>query len=154
MPDYYKSYRSNGGVVKDKGIYNKIITDFNLEIQDLIIEDRLIYLIPHLNLEILLKKEKRKPKIVDGKLINNLPVDWDATMALWAREPEAKKQKLLIRHRNSHTSGFVFRIYCKKFRCQIGGKNLYKFRTVRDFGRKVSKAIFNPNKNIDAYLLW
>lgn len=154
MPDYFKFYKEKYGVVESKGLYNNIITDFNNQLQDLIIEEGLIYKMPYLNLELLLKKEKRKPRIVDGKLINNLPIDWKKTNELWAKDEEAKEKKLLIRINNSHTSGFIFRIYCKKFKCTLKNRGLYKFRTIREFGRKLGRAIFHPDKIIDAYLLY
>ena len=97
MQDYYKFYKKAYDSKVSRADYNKIISDFNLELQDLIIEEGLIYLIPHLNFEILLKKEKRRPRIVNGKLLNNLPIDWKATNALWARDQEAKEKKLLVR---------------------------------------------------------
>lgn len=154
MPDYYKFYIKQYEQNLSRQRYNDIITDFNTELQDLIIEDNLIYLIPHLNLELILKKDKRKPKIVDGKLISNLPVNWKATNELWARDAEAKKKKLRVRYSNTHTSGFVFRIYCKKFKCTLKNRGLYKWTTIRDFARKVNLAIINPKKDIDAYLLY
>ncbi len=154
MPDYFKFYRENYDDVTDKKIYNDIITDFNIELQDLIIEEGLIYLMPHLYLELLLKKELRKPRIVDGKLINNLPINWPATKKLWKKDIEAKEKKLLVRINNSHTAGHVFRIYCKKFKCPLKARSLYKFKAVRGFGRKLAAAIFDPDKNIDAYLLY
>ena len=155
MPDYYKSYKSKTTKpVVGKQTYNNIITDFNNELQDLIIEENLIYLMPWINLELVLKKEKRRPRIVDGKLINNLPIDWKATNELWERDVEAKEKKLLVRHNNSHTSGHVFRIYCKKFKSTLKARGLYKWQTVRTFARKVTKAINDDNKNIDAYLLY
>ena len=154
IPDYYKFYNGRYNKFIDKKIFNDIITDFNLGLQDLIIEENLIYLMPYLNLELILKKEKRKPRIVNGKLINNLPINWKATKELWEKDKEAKEKKLLVRVNNSHTSGFIFRIYCKKFKCSLKNRGLYKWQTVRPFARKVTKAINNPDKIIDAYLLY
>jgi|TARA_R110000822_G_scaffold152112_7_gene291328 hypothetical protein len=154
MPDYYKFYKGKVDNPVDKLTYNKIITEFNNELQDLIIEENLIYQMPYTNLELVLKKEKRKPRIVDGKLINNLPINWKATNALWGKDKEAKEKKLRIRHSNSHTSGHVFRIYCKKFKCSLKARGLYKWQTVRSFARKLSKVLNDENKSIDAYLLY
>ena len=154
MPDYYNFYIKTYNKDIPPKKFNNIITDFNLKLQDLIIEENLIYLLPHLNLELLLKKDKRKPRIVDGKLINNLPIDWKKTNELWERDQEAKEKKLLVRINNSHTSGHVFRIYCKKFKSTLKNRGLYKWTTIRQFARKLKTAINNPKKNIDAYLLY
>ena len=155
MSDYYLSYKDKTEQpLQNKKIYNDIITDFNKALQDLIIEENLIYKMPGINMELMLKKDRRKPRIVDGKLINNLPINWKATMALWAKDEEAKEKKLLVRLNNSHTAGHVFRIYCKKFKSTIRSRGMYKWQTIRSLARKLNTAINDPEKNIDAYLLY
>lgn len=154
ITDYFKFYsKINPNISRKK--YNDIITDFNKGIVNLIIEEHLQYYIPHLGFEIMIKKDKRKPRIVNGKLINNVPIDWKATNILWNKDAEAKEKKLLVRYNNSHTSGYVFRIYCKKFKSKVKNKNLYKFKPNRQFQRDLSKRIKDPNKdNFDAFLLF
>tara|TARA_R110000851_G_scaffold268235_2_gene420938 strand:+ start:9460 stop:9960 length:501 start_codon:yes stop_codon:yes gene_type:complete len=154
MIDYYQFYIAKAENPVDRAVFNKIITEYNNELQRLIIEENLIYQMPGLNLELVLKKVKRRPRIVNGKLINNLPPNWKATNTLWEKDPEAKEKKLLIRINNSHTSGHVFRIYCKKFKSSLKSRGLYKWQTVRPFARALTKAINDPDKNIDAYLLY
>jgi len=122
---------------------------------DLVIEHNIIFYMPILELELFIKKDKRKPKIVNGKLVNNIPIDWKATNELWEKDSEAKEKKILVRYNNSHTSGYVFRIYCKKFKSKVKKKNLYKFKPSRNFQRSLSKRIKDPNKdNFDAFLLY
>jgi hypothetical protein len=153
ITDYYKFYTKNNKITKD--IYSKIITEYNNEIINLIIEDNMIYQIPFLGFEIVIKKDKRKPKIVNGKLISNIPIDFKATKELWASNPECKEKKLLVRHNNSHSSGYVFRIYCKKFKSQLKNRSLLKFKPNRKFQRQLSARIKDENKdNFDAFLLY
>lgn len=153
--DYRNYYNKRYDKNISKSIYNSIITDFNNGIKDLIINDSLIYKMPSLNLEILIKKEKRVPRIQNGKLVNNIPPDWKATKELWEKDPEAKEKKLLVRHNNSHTSNYIYRIYCKKFKCNIKSKNLIKFKPNRMFQRDLAKRIKDKNKdNLNAYLLY
>jgi hypothetical protein len=154
MPDYYKFYKNRIGSI-EKVLFNSIITDFNNGITNLIIEKSLTFYMPYLGFEILIKKDRRKPKIVDGKLINNVPIDWKATNELWNKDQEARDKKLLVRYNNSHTSGYVFRIYCKKFKGNIKNKNLFKFKPNRKFQRSLSARIKDPDKdNFDAFLLY
>ena len=153
MGDYYKHYISTHKKI-DKVIFNNIVTDFHTELRKLIILENVGYTMPGVNFELVLKKEKRKPKIKDGKLLNNIPVDWQATKALWNRDEEAKEKKLLVRYNNSHTSGYVFRIYFKKFGAKIKNRSVYKFQVNRDFKRQISKYIKDPNMSIDAFLLY
>ena len=154
LPDYFNFYSENIGNI-DRGLFSKIITEFNKGVVDLIIEESLVFYIPYIGFEIMVKKDKRKPKIVNGKLINNVPIDWKATNELWDENEEAREKKLLVRYNNSHTSGYVFRIYCKKFKGNIKNKNLYKFKPNRKFQRDLSARIKDPDKdNFDAYLLY
>lgn len=154
MPDYYNFFIKlyNHDIKREK--YNNIITDFNTGLQDLIINDNLVYQMPYINFEIMLKKEKRKPRIVDGKLINNLPIDWNKTNKLWERNEEAKEKKLLMRINNSHTSGFVYRIYCKKFKSALKNRGLYRWKTIRQFARRLKTRLNAPDNDIDAFLLY
>ncbi len=153
MEDYYKFYLKKNKI--SKKLFNNIITDFNNELINIIIEDNLIYNIPYIGLEIVIKKDKRKPKIVNGKLINNIPIDFQATNKLWESNPECKEKKLLVRYNNSHSSGYVFRIYCKKFKSNLKNRSLLKFKPSRKFQRSLSARIKDPNKdNFDAFLLY
>lgn len=152
--DYYKFYKNNYNKV-DKEKFSKVIDDFNKEIIKAIIEDNLEYTVPYLNIEISIRKHKRKPTIKNGQLINNVPIDWKATKELWEKDPEAKEKNIRVRFRNSHTNNYVFRIYCKKFKCNIRNKSLFKFKPSRIFQRSLSKRIKDPNKDsLDAYLLY
>lgn len=152
--NFYKFYKSKYNKVDEK-TYKKIIDEFNQIVIDNMLNEGLNYIIPFLNLELTIRKDKRKPKIKNGKLINNRPVDFKATNKLWKENPEAKEKKLLIRHNNSHTSGYVFRIYCKKFKSPIKNRSLLKFRPMRGFKRALAKRINNTNKdNFDCFLLY
>ncbi len=155
MPDYYNHYCKISDNPVSKLKYNKIISDFNNGIIDLILNDSLEYKIPHINSTLLVKKDKRKPRIKDGKLINSSPVDWKTTSKLWNDDPDAKKKKILVRYINSHTSGYVFRIYMKKFSSTFKNRSYYSFKTSRKLQRALSARIKDDNKDkFDAYLLY
>lgn len=153
MFDYHKAYEKNHKKIK-RTTFSDIITAFHLGLQELIITTNLVYNLPRLNFQLIMKKELRKPTIKNGKLLNNIPPDWKRTMALWERDKEAKEKKLIVRHNNSHTSGYIFRIYFKKFSARLKYKNVYKFNVNRDFKRSINAAIRNPDLDIDAYLLY
>lgn len=155
MPQYYKFYCKTYNKQIDKQKFNDIITDFNLGVIDLILNDSLSYQIPHLYMEIMIRKDKRKPRIANGKLINNVPIDWKRTNELWNRDKEAKEKKLLVRYNNSHTSGYVFRVFLKKFKSNIKNKTLFKIKTNRKFQRMLKKRIMNDDKDrFDSFLLY
>lgn len=153
--DFYKFYQKNYGVVKDKVKYRDILKEFNDEIINLIIEETVTYKLPYLGFEITIRKDKRKPKIKNGKLVNNIPPNWKATNELWERDADAKAKKIIVRHNNYHTSGYVFRVYCKKFKSNLRYKNLYKFKANRNFTRRLSKRLLDQDKdNLNSFLLY
>lgn len=155
ISDYYKYYKKDVTNPVDSKEYNKIITAFNTEIKTLIIESNLVYQLPYLGFEVILKKQKRIPRIVDGKLINNIPPDWKATNELWDKDPEAKEKKLLVRYNNYHTSNYIYRLYFKKFKSKVKNKSLFKFQPNRAFKRQLSARIKDTTKGIlNAYLLY
>lgn len=155
MPDYFEYYQKTLEGSCDSKKYNQIVSDFNKNLVQLIIEDNLIFYMPGLGFEICIRKEKRKPKLVDGKVVNTVPVDWKATNELWDKDEEAREKKLLVRYNNSHTAGFVFRIYCRKFKARVKHKNLFKFKPNRKFQRALAARVFDLDKDpYDAFLLY
>lgn len=152
--DFYNYYKNNTENPVDLKIYRKILDKYNKKIAQSILEEGLDFIMPYLNFEITIRKDKRKPSIKNGKVVNNTPVDPVATKKLWDKDEEAKNKKILVRYNNSHSSGYVFRIYCKKFRSNIKNKNLFKFRPVRDIKRKLAQLIKDPDIKFDSFLLY
>lgn len=154
--NYYKFFIKKYNHDISKEIYKNIFEDFNKEIINLIINKSFIYQLPYIGVELMIKKDRRKPRIVDGLLVNNTPVDWKRTNELWKNDEEAKEKKILVRHSNFHTSGYVFRVYCKKFKCNLRYRSLYRFKPNRQkFTRRLAKRLLDPDKdNLDAFLLY
>ena len=151
--DYYKRYILDHPKIS-RLLYNKIISDYNEGIRSLIINDQIIYQFPYTNFQLFVKKHKRKPKIVNGKLINSIPINWKATNELWEKDAEAKEKKILIRFTNYHTFGYVFRIIFKKFNSRLKNKSLYKFKNNRKLQRELNKRIMDDTKNpYDAFVI-
>jgi len=156
IKDYFKYFKKNN---EDLDIpyktYTSVISQFNKELINLIIEDNLEYTIPYIGSTLSIRKDKRVPKIINGKLYNNTPVDWKSTNELWNNDSEAKEKKLLVRHLNYHTSRYVFRIYFKKFKLYFINKKLFSFKVSRNFQRSLSKRINDENKNkYESYTLY
>ncbi len=156
MKDYYKHYMEkypDSKVTRAK--YNKIISIINKELIEMMLNDGLEYKLPYINATLTIRKDKRKPMIKNGKVINPSPVDWVKTKKLWEEDPDTKEKKVLVRYTNSHTSGFVFRIYLKKFGAAIKNRSYYKFKPSRNFQRALGARIKDDNKDkFDTYLLY
>jgi hypothetical protein len=154
MPDYYKYFKKNNKElnIDNKTFYN-VVSEFNSEIMNLIIEENLEYNIPYVGSSLSIKKNKRIPKIINGKLYNTAPVDWVTTNNLWEKDPEAYEKKLLVRYLNNHTLKYVFKIAFKKYNTYFLNKNIYSFKASRDFSRLLGKRIKDENKEkYDTYL--
>lgn len=153
VPDYRKFYENKYN--KKVPNYTAILNMFNKQIIELILNEDLAYTIPHLYFEIMIRKEKRFTRIKDGKLVNHNPIDWKATKDLWEKDSDAKERKIRVRHNNYHTSGYIFRIFLKKFKCKVKNKSYYKIKPNRGFQRGLTKRINDPNKeSFDAFLLY
>jgi len=155
MPDYYKYYNDkyNNKVCSKK--YNKIISEFNLEIINLIINENIEYSMNPLHLVIGVRKVKRRPRIVNGKLRNTVPIDWKTTKELWQSDEEAKEKKILVRFSNSHTSGYIFSINLIKVGLGFQNKKYYKFKASRKFARDLGERIQDEDKErYDTYKLY
>lgn len=153
MKDYYTRYIKDNPKIS-KSLYNNIISDFNEGIRDLIINENLVYQFPYTSFELFVKKHKRKPRIVNGKLINSIPINWKATNELWEKDIEAKEKKILIRFTNYHTFGYVFRILISKGKSRVKNKSLYKFKNNRKLQRELSKRILDQDKDpYDAFVI-
>lgn len=154
MNEYYKDYIKHNDLKITYSEYSNIISKFNSEIIELMLNNSFDYMIPHLNLELTIRKNLRKPQIKDGKLHNNVPIDFKRTMDLWRDDPEAKERKIKIRHNNKHTLGYVFRFYLKKLRGTMNNKKYYKFKPSRGFSRALAHRINDDSKDrFEAYLL-
>ena len=151
--DYKKFYEKKYN--KELKDYSKIISEFNKEVINLILNDNLSYTIPFLFFEITIRKEKRFTRIDDGKLINHNPINWKATKELWEKDEDARERKIRVRHNNYNTSGYIFRIYLKKFKCRLKNRSYYKIKPNRNFQRALAKRINDPNKeHFDSFLLY
>lgn len=156
IKDYFKYFKTEySNIAIDHNKYNSIISDFNSELINLIIEENLEYQLPFLGCTLSIKKDKRVLKIVDGKLYNTSPVDWVATNKLWSEDEESREKKLLVRYNNTHTMKYVFRIYFKKYVYPFQNKQLYSFKPNRKFQRLLGARIKDENKErYDTYLLY
>lgn len=155
IKDYYKYYCNNSNNPIDAKKYNKIISEFNKGIVDLIINQSLEYTPPTLQFTFCVRKAIRIPRIKNNKLINTAPVDWKATKELWENNAEAKEKKIIIKFLNNHTSKFIFRIKALKTGNYFLNKKLYRFKACRSFQRNLAKRILDTSQdNFEAYKLY
>ena len=98
-----------------------------------------------------MRKVKTEVKIGDdGKVINNLPVNWRETRKLWEENQAAKIKGTKIRYTNEHTDGHTFRIFYIRSKANYKNKSMYKLQFNREMKRQLSTSIFAGR--IDAFL--
>ena len=155
MSDYYNYYLKNSNNPQSKSKFNKIVSEFNEGVVDLIINESVEFKPTKLQFTFCIRKTKRVPKIKEGKLINTTPIDWKATNQLWESDSEAKDKKILLRYLNNHTFKYVFRIKALKSGQNYKNKKYYKYKPARSFQRLLAKRILdNDLDNFDAYKLY
>lgn len=94
------------------------------------------------------RKRPATIKIVNGKLVNNLPIDWDTTLKLWAEDEESYNKKTLIKLEEDE----VFIINYNKKRAIYNNKMYYQFNVNRKLKQRLKELI--KNNEIDAFELW
>lgn len=146
MNDYYNFFKEMYKSDISKKKYNKIISEYNEAMGKLLIEE-LTHTLPNRMGKLEILKDKRKVyENKEGKIINNKPIDWKATNNLWNNNQAAKDKKILIRHENKHTNGYVFRIYYNKSTANYKNKTVYSFSPIRTLKRSITKRIADYSK--------
>jgi len=132
----------------DKKTITKIVSRYFELTQDDLSHGNTISLGKELG-DLYLVKVKRKVYMNDnGELVNNLPVDQNATNNLWKLKPELRG-KTFVRHINTHSSGYLFKLKHYLFRTSLKNKSLYSFKFSRTLKSKLSRNIIN--KEVNAY---
>ena len=83
------------------------------------------------------RKRQTNIKIVDGKLVDNLPIDWDSTLKLWYEDEESYKNKILIRTEASE----IFKIYYNRESATYNNNCYYEFLFNKDLKVKLKQRI-------------
>lgn len=76
----------------------------------------------------------------EGKVQGVAP-DWVKTKELWERSPQAKKEKKLVYHINTHTEGVRYKFFWSKRSVLVENKTLYSLRLTRTNKRAVHDKI-------------
>lgn len=124
--------------------YLKIIRLINDSVRDLLVDGGEFVLPERMGL-LELRKVENKPRIVNGKLKNTRPVNWNATLKLWYDNPKYKESKLLVREESSH----IFRVHYNRNKANYNNKTFYDFLPNRELKVRLKENI-KKNK-IDAF---
>lgn len=95
-----------------------------------------------------LRKKPTTLKIVNGKLVNSMPIDWDKTLRLWAEDEHSYHNRTLIKIEEKE----VFMILYNKRDCNYNNRIFYQFDVNRQLKQRLKELI--KQKEIDAFELW
>ena len=93
-----------------------------------------------------LRKYKRGVSIVNGKLKNTYPIDWNSTLRLWYEDEESKRNKTLLRYE----VGELYSIRYSKFKAKYNNRSFYEFV----LNTYIKKALAYNIKNRKTDTLW
>lgn len=103
--------------------------------------------LPHRLGTIELRKYDTRISICNGKVVTNLPIDWDRTLKLWSEDEEAYKERTLVKMEEKET----FKVFYNKRTANYENKSFMQFEVNRDLKRRLKQRI--KNKLVDAFKL-
>lgn len=127
--------------------FDSIIRTCNEMIMEYVMETGEKFRLPHGfgDISIHKWKPKRKRYRPDGKIINNLPIDWVKTM-------QTGKRVLQL---NFHTGGYKFRWVWFISTAKFKHSNIFSFKANRSASRKLAKYLKIPNSPyVQIYRSW
>lgn len=148
--DAYKYIRKNkwkeiGHSVTEHDFY-AVLRTMNNHLADLLSSGYDIQL-PHRMGRLELRKFNTSIKIVDGKVVNNLPIDWDKTLKLWEEDEEEYNKRTLVKMQEKE----IFKVYYNRGKASYVNKGYFSFRTNRELKKKLKNKI--KEGQVDAYNL-
>lgn len=146
--DAYKYLRKNkwfdiGRPLTEHEFYT-IVRQVNNYLADELLHGQDIVL-PHRLGRIELRKYDVRMSIKDGKLVTNLPIDWDRTLKLWSEDEEAYKERTLVKVEEKE----IFKVFFNRRTANFQNKSFMEFEVNRDLKRGLKQKI--KSGAIDAF---
>lgn len=110
-------------------------------IHEELVEDLLagkVVKLPHRMGSLSIRRKDRKVKMgEDGKPRVNTPIDWGATVRLWAEDADARARKTLLRHESRH----VYTVLWTKDNISYLSENRITFRVARPVKLRIKERL-------------
>lgn len=138
--DAYKAIRKNkwydiGRPIKEHEFYSIIRKVNDLQAEEAAKGNEVHF--PHGMGTLELRKIERGVSIVDGKLKNTYPINWEETLKLWYKDNEAKASKTLVRNE----SKYIYHIKYNKHDATYENQCFYEFSLNRFIKKALSENI-------------
>lgn len=145
--EIYRYYKSVGGKLSVNDFYS-VIKATNLEFAELLCMGN-DFILPNRLGSLELRKQDIIIKLDEnGKLISNLPIDWNETHKLWYEYPECRNKKQIVRRNVKN----IFSVHWSKRNSKCKNIKLFTFHLNRELKKKLKYNI--ENYNIDAFKLY
>lgn len=130
--DYWKFYIHNRPKQRSyykmsSAQYYKLLRAVNEYLIEILLKNAQVVLPNKMGEIVVLKKTARVRLDEKGKIRTNRPINWDATIKLWFEDPEAEKNKTLVRWDNSD----VINIRYKKATAVYNNSPFYNLQVTR-----------------------
>ena len=150
IKDIFKFYKQSASRPTDFRTFKRVWTTFIEQVIQGIILDGRDFSMPSLGSVGIRKQKVIVAMTPEGDIDKRyLRPDWDATKKLWAKDEAAKKIKQLVFHLNKHFGGYNAKWFWDKSTCIVENQSAYSMTMTREHNRKLSKAIFNEDLEVD-----
>lgn len=140
LRESYKLYKQSVENPIDIKTYLILAADYNKFLIDKVLEGKEVTLPSRMGTLSILGKEQQIKFDEEGK-VKGLAPDWVRTKELWELNPQAKAEKKLLYHMNSHTDNVRYKFLWSKKNVLVENKTLYSLRLTRTNKRAVHQKI-------------
>lgn len=148
--DSYKLYKQSSVAPVDLKTYISYANEYNKFLANKVLEGETITLPSRMGLLSIIGK-KQKIRFADDGTIKGLAPDWVKTKQLWIDNPEAKENKKVLYHTNSHTDNVRYKFFWSKINIITLNKVLYSLKMTRDNKRAVHNLIKEGKQYVTKY---
>lgn len=152
--DIYNFYVKTYGNPHDIQLatFSAIVKDFNKEVMRRILLQTLVFKLPSKLGTFSIGKLKHDVIIDENDNIKRFiwyPPDWKSTKELWARDPQAKKEKRIIRYMNDHSDGYTFTLFWDRSSCRVMNFKWYKAKLLKANKELLGSEVLAGNKSFN-----
>lgn len=140
MNDYYLWLKKNNFFDIEEKLTQAQITKIIRAIHKILLEDLMrggdVYLPCNMG-RIELRKRRTNVNVIDGKIVDDLPIDWKRTLELWQEDEESRDNKVLVKSMVKE----VFRVHYDKAAAKYANQWFMLFYPSRSLKLKLKQNI-------------
>lgn len=132
--DYYKYYKKHQKSDLPEKLFRLILEDIFEQLYAKYLSKYLRVKLPSKMGDIFIKKfEFKVYQRKDGSYTKRTPVDWPKTVDLWENDPEAYKDKVVVKHELPYYHHLFYKTYRQDFK----NHQVFQLKTCRKLNKKI-----------------